>query len=109
MNGLVLTHIGLEDISASEIKSLIFASDVKTAPGRILFSCKSEQDLVDLCYHGRTFSKVILLLSSFKLSGVPDESILKDLKKYIDNTAVIQCERVGTHDFTSFDVLQDAC
>ncbi|VVB81629.1 tRNA (guanine(6)-N2)-methyltransferase [uncultured archaeon] len=106
MNGLVLTHVGLEDVSASEIQQLISAKDVKTAPGRIFFSCKSEQDLVDLCYHGRTFSKVILLLSSFKLSGVPDETILKDLKKFIDKTAVVKCERVGTHDFTSFDVEQ---
>ncbi|MCX6708741.1 MAG: THUMP domain-containing protein [Candidatus Woesearchaeota archaeon] len=106
MNALILTHIGLEDISASEIKSLISASDVKTAPGRVFFSCKSEQELVDLCYHGRTFSKVILLLSSFTLSGVPDEKILKDLKKFIDKTAAVKCERIGTHDFTSFDVEQ---
>ena len=106
MNGLVLTHIGLEDVSVKEIQQLISASDVKTASGKVFFSCESEQDLVDLCYHGRTFSKVILLLSSFKLDGVPDEKILKDLKKFIDKTAVVECERSGKHDFTSFDVEQ---
>lgn len=106
MNGLVLTHIGLEDIGASEVKQLISASNVKTSSGKVFFSCKSEQDLVDLCYHGRTFSKVVLLLSSFKLDGIPDESILKDLEKFIDKTAVVKCERSGSHDFTSFDVMQ---
>ncbi|MBW2970176.1 methyltransferase [Candidatus Woesearchaeota archaeon] len=106
MNGLVLTHVGLEDVSASEIKQLISATNVKTAPGKIFFSCRSEQDLVDLCYHGRTFSKVVLLLSTFKLSGVPDESVLKNLDNLIDKTAVVRCERFGSHDFTSFDVMQ---
>jgi len=104
MNGLVLTNIGLEDISVDEIKQLISASDVKISPGRILFSCTSEQDLIDLCYKGRTFSKVVLLLSSFKLSGIPDEKILKDLDKFIKKTSVVNCERNGEHNFTSFDV-----
>ena len=106
MNAFVLTHIGLEDISAQEIKALISASDVKTSPGRIFFSCKSEQELINLCYHGRTFSKVVLLLSSFQLSGMPDEKILANLEKFIDETAVIVCERNGEHDFTSFEVEQ---
>jgi 23S rRNA G2445 N2-methylase RlmL len=105
MNGLVLTQNGLEDISAGEIKELISASDVKTAPGKVFFSCKSEQDLVDLCYHGRTFSKVILLLSSFSVSGMPDEKILKNLDEFLGKTAVIKCDRFGEHDFTSFDIM----
>ncbi len=105
MNGLVLTHVGLEDVSADEIKKLISASNIKTSPGKVFFSCKSEQDLVDLCYHGRTFSKVVLLLSSFQVSGMPDAEILKDLP-FIDKTAVVLCERTGKHDFTSFDVEQ---
>ncbi len=104
MNGLVLTHIGLEDISASEIKELISATNVKTSPGKVFFSCKTEQELVDLCYHGRTFLKVVLLLSSFEVSGIPDEKILKDLP-FIDKTAVVKCDRYGEHDFTSFDVM----
>ncbi len=106
MNGLVLTQVGLEDISADEIKRLISATSIKISPGRVLFSCKSEQDLVDLCYHGRTFSKVILLLSSFSVSGIPDEKILKGLEQFLDKTAVIKCDRFGEHDFTSFDVMQ---
>ncbi len=105
MNGLVLTHIGIEDVSADEIKKLISASDIKTDKGKIFFSCKSEQDLVDLCYYGRTFSKVVLLLSSGAISEMPDESLLKALP-FMDKTAVVKCERTGKHDFTSFDVEQ---
>ena len=105
MKGLVLTNIGLEDVSASELKQLISASDVQTFPGKIFFSCKTEQDLVNLCYYGRTFSKVVLLLSKFEVSDIPDESILKDLEKFLDKTAVAQCERRGEHSFTSFDVM----
>lgn len=105
MNGLVLTQIGLEDVSADEIKRIISATNIKTSPGKVFFSCKSEQDLVDICYHGRTFSKVVLLLSSFSVSGIPDEKILKDLAPFIDKTAVVKCDRFGQHDFTSFDVM----
>ncbi len=106
MNGLVLTHIGLEDVSEKEIKQLISATNFKTSSGKIFFSCKSEQDLVDLCYHGRTFSKVVLLLSTFTVSGMPDEKILQNLGKFLDKTAAIKCDRFGEHDFTSFDVMQ---
>jgi len=106
MNGLVLTHIGIEDIGAGEIKKLISASNIKIEKGKIFFSCKSEQDLVDLCYHGRTFSKVVLLLSSGTMSEMPNESLLKDLKQFIDKTAVVKCDRTGEHPFTSFDVEQ---
>ncbi len=104
MKGLVLTNVGIEDIGASEIKQ--FASDVKTDKGKIFFSCKSEQDLVDLCYHGRSFSRVVLLLSSFDVSDVPDEKILANLKDFLDKSAVVRCERFGEHAFTSFDVEQ---
>ena len=107
MNGLVLTQIGLEDISSNEVKQLISVINIKTSPGKVFFSCKSEQDLVDLCYHGRTFSKVILLLSTFSVSGMPDEKILKDLQQFLDKTAAIKCDRFGEHDFTSFDVMTE--
>jgi len=105
MNGLVLTHIGIEDISAGEIKKLISASPT-IEKGKIFFSCKSEQELVDLCYHGRTFSKVVLLLSQGEITEMPDETMLKDLKSFIDKTAVVKCDRTGEHGFTSFDVEQ---
>lgn len=103
MNGLVLTNIGIEDISAKEIQELISASDIKISKGKIFFSCNSEQDLVDLCYHGRTFSKVVLLLSSFDVKEMPDASVLSDLKNYLDKSFVVNCDRFGEHSFTSFD------
>src|SRR5574342_137118 len=106
MNGLVLTHIGIEEVSTDEIKKLMSASNVKSSKCKILFSCKTEQDLVDLCYHGRTFTKVVLLLSEGKITEMPDESLLKELNQFTDKTAVVKCERTGKHDFTSFDVEQ---
>ncbi|MEM3154488.1 MAG: THUMP domain-containing protein [Candidatus Woesearchaeota archaeon] len=105
MNGLVLTHIGIEDVSSAEIKKLISASNIKAEKGKIFFSCTSEQDLVDLCYYGRTFSKVILLLKSGTMKYMPDEFLLKDLP-FIDKTVVVKCDRIGNHPFTSFDVMQ---
>jgi 23S rRNA G2445 N2-methylase RlmL len=106
MNGLVLTHIGIEDVSADEIEKLISATDIKTDKGKIFFSCKSEQDLVDLCYHGRTFTRVVLVLSAGTMKEMPDENLLKNFKQFVDKTAVVKCERTGKHDFTSFDVEQ---
>jgi len=104
MKAFVLTHVGLEDVSADEIKSLISSSNISISPGRVFFSCNSEQDLVDLCYRGRTFNKVVLLLSEFSVEGLPDFSIFKDAESFIGKSCVVRCDRFGNHVFTSFDV-----
>jgi len=101
MKALVLTHVGLEDVSAKEIQSLISCSDLKTAPGRVFLTCNSEQDLVDLCYLGRTFSKVVLLLSEFEVSGFPS---LDFEVPFLQESFNVICERKGEHDFTSQDI-----
>ncbi len=107
MKALVLTHVGLEDVSADEIKSLIGAKNVNASNGKIFFECDSHQDLIRLCYWGRTFSKVILLLSSSKLDGMPSADLLENLEEFLGKTAAITCERNGEHDFTSFDVQRE--
>jgi len=102
MNALVLTHQGVEQISAQELKNIITVSDVQVLPGMISFSCKDEQDLVDLCYKGRTFQKVVRVLQKFSCGQFPLPNF--ESLPYVDKTAVVVCERIGVHAFTSFDV-----
>ncbi len=102
MIGLVLTNLGLEEISAEEIKKLIKVKSVKISKGKIEFETEI-QDLVTLCYHGRTFTKVILELTCTTFAKELPLKILDNLKKYLAERAVVNCERKGTHDFTSYD------
>lgn len=103
MNGLVLTNIGLEQISADEIKTLVKPKKITVFPGRIVLEGMSAQDMVVLCYYGRTFSKVVLELATEKLTDMPSEKLLDGLKPYLAERAVVQCERHGEHNFTSYD------
>jgi len=102
MKALVLTHIGLETISGAEITKIIHATNVTTEPGRIIFECEKIQELIDLCYHGRTFSKVLLLISEHTITDMPGAEILDGLTTYLDKTARVLCARSGAHAFTSF-------
>ena len=104
MIGFVLTNPGLEEVSANEIKMLVKAQDVLIFPGRIMFSELKIQDFVTLCYQGRTFSKVVMELASAQLTGhLPPEELLDGVKPYLAERAVVQCERHGEHNFTSYD------
>ncbi|HLC33160.1 MAG TPA: hypothetical protein VJJ82_05005 [Candidatus Nanoarchaeia archaeon] len=104
MIGFVLTNTGLEETSAAEIKKLVKAQDVVLFSGRVSFTGLKVQDFVTLCYHGRTFSKVVMMLSSGQIAGqLPPEELLYGLKPYLAERAVVQCERHGEHSFTSYD------
>lgn len=107
MKGLVLTHIGLEKVSADEVRALVSASDVETRPGRVLFSVESAKDLATLCYRGRTFVKVVRVLSEFRSDEMPSPDNLPDVKAFLGGRAAIDCDRTGEHAFTSFDVQQE--
>jgi len=107
MNALVLTNIGIEDVSAEEIKQLIDVKNVTIKPGRVFFECKTEQDLAKLTYFGRTFTKVMQVLTQFTFTTQPDSAQMPDLKQWLKERAVITCERAGTHPFTSFDMEQE--
>src|SRR3989344_710452 len=105
INGLIITNPGLEAISAEEIKELVKATNVKTSSGKITFSCTDYQALIDLCYHGRTFTKVMLLLDSFSFEGMPAPRV--DNLPFVQPTILVDCERIGEHGFTSADVSRD--
>ena len=104
MSGYVLTNPGLEQISANEIKTLVKKAETFVFPCKVMFSGATIQDFVTLCYHGRTFSKVVMELNSGQVAGhLPPEELLDGLKKYLAERAVVRCERNGEHSFTSFD------
>jgi len=104
MKALILTNKGLENVSANELRQLITVTDVDVKPGKVFFSCSSYNELTSLCYYGRTFSKVVLVLHESKISALPDESVLEITKPFLQKSVVVYCERSGNHGFTSFDV-----
>jgi len=107
MKGLVLTHVGMEDLSASEITSLIDATGIEIAQGRVCFEVQSYESLARLCYYGRTFAKVILVLGEFEAEEMPLPENMPDVKEFLRERVVVNCDRSGDHDFTSFDVQKE--
>jgi len=106
MKGLVITHKGLEDISALEIKEIINAkSEIRS--GVAIFEVKRIDELCTLCYLGRSFSKVLHLLNYFKFRKKEDilKNLEMDLSDLLKNKKFrVRCQRIGNHNFTSKEI-----
>ena len=79
MNGFLLTHKGMEDIAALEVKELIGAESDKIEKC-ITFGIKDYEDLFKLCYLSQSASGIFLLLKKFEYSNIS-----ADLKKNIES------------------------
>jgi putative N6-adenine-specific DNA methylase len=82
MKGIAITHKGLEDISALEIKEIIKASsDVKETV--VVFNLKNLDDLCTLAYKAQSLIKVMYLFDNFKVKK-DEKSILEKVKKSVE-------------------------
>lgn len=104
------TQIGLEELTAAEIRELGGEIE-KTDKGRVYFKC--EKRLINkLNYHARTCERIILLLKSARVTGLEDihrkvKSIDFSFIKPSESFA-IRAKRVGVHDFNSMDIARIA-
>lgn len=109
MKGAAITHKGMEDVSAREIKELI---DTKSSAKKTLniFKINSLKDLCLLSYKGQTFIKILYLFNTFtfkkdffdKLKLTIEKSDFGDFLK--NKTFRTDCERHGKHEFSSQEV-----
>lgn len=109
MKGIAITHKGIEDISALEIKELI-KSKAEIDETVCIFEIKKREDLALLCYKGQSFIKILYLIDSFKFKDKNEiENKLrlneKELNQFIKNkTFKVNCKRLGNHNFNSVDI-----
>ena len=112
MKGLAITHKGIEDIAALEVKELIKCkSEIKDTV--VFFEFNKEEDLFKLCYLGQRFAKVIELYDHFEFND--KKKILENIKKIkkkikIDKkykTFRVNCKRIGEHDFSSHEIEEE--
>lgn len=115
MKGLAVTNPGMEEISASEIGSLLGKNACKVASGKsvVSFNFKEYSDLCLLCYKTQSVSRILLLLGSFSFKSIDDLSdkagdIVKEkcFGKIVSSRTrfKVECTRVGEHDFSSNDI-----
>lgn len=88
MKGLAITSMGIEDITALEIKELL-NSKTQVEDGAIIIDLKKIEDLCLLCYKCQSVSRILFLLDYFKLDRdilkVAEEKIKKlDFSKWLD-------------------------
>lgn len=115
MKGLAITEKGLEGIAAKEIEEKT-GSKGKTDTTTIIFDVKKEKDLCKLAYTAQSVSRILLLVSEFKVSKELEETVenlkkktdLSSVKKWSELKTRVKCEREGKHDFNSVDLAGEA-
>ncbi len=78
MRGAIITHPGLEAVSAKEVKEVI-RKDCELERSVALFDADGIEDLCTLCYRSQSAIKVVHLLVSCELSRIED--VLPEVKK----------------------------
>lgn len=100
MKGFVVTNC--TDVSLLEIDELI--KEKGTASEKIVIFNSTQEQLCDLCYHGRSFSRVCELLCDFEFNDVDDISEKLKINGFSAESFSVVCIREGKHDFESKDV-----
>ncbi len=106
MKGILLTHVGMEDIAAKEVAGLI-SQKSSIDEGCITFPCKSDEDLFLLCYRAQSAGKVGFLALDF-----PYSDLISDFKQAVgsvpwqaffreNETIRVRCKIVAQKDLPS--------
>ena len=117
MKAIAITHKGIEDIAALEIKELIKANS-KINETVVLFEPKNMIDLCKLAYKAQSISRVVYLFDESKIQTDFNE-ILKTIEKRIkkinldkwldkDNSFKILCRHLTNNNFSSQDMEKEA-
>lgn len=114
MKGIVIVDKGLEGVASQEIKEEI-KSESKEEETVVIFSMKSEEDICKLAYNCQSIRRALILINKISIHSDLEKSveafqkgIETELKKYSSNKIQVECERIGTHDFTSVDFAKEA-
>jgi len=113
MKAIAITHKGIEDIAALEIKELIKVNS-KVNETVVLFEPKKIIDLCTLAYKAQSIIKVICLFNEFKIQADFNE-ILKTIEKRIkkisfdkwldkDRSFKVLCKHLTNDSFSSQDI-----
>lgn len=113
MKAIAITHKGIEDIAALEVKEIIKVS-AETKETVVLFEPKEMIDLCRLAYKAQSIIKVICLFDEFKIQTNFNE-ILKIIEKRIkkinfndwldkDKSFKVLCKHLTNDDFSSQDI-----
>ncbi|RJQ17266.1 hypothetical protein C4573_04405 [Candidatus Woesearchaeota archaeon] len=108
MKGCIITHRGIEDIAALDVKELL---NVKSEihPSLIVFPIKKIKDVEKLSFYARSAKRVLVFLGKTKVSSLEKtakaiEKIIVTQKKILKKSFCVSCERIGEHGFKSVDI-----
>jgi 23S rRNA G2445 N2-methylase RlmL len=104
--GLAITNKGLESFASDEIKSLNRCK-VEIRDNAVLFDSDFE-GITRVCYRGQSINRVILLLSEFPVLQDMEKTLEKiEVKTWKTASFMVECLRVGDHDFRSVDIASE--
>lgn len=107
MEGIAVTHRGMEDLARLEIARII-NKDAKKNAAALTFPIDKINDLCTLSYHARVLGAVMLKIAVEELKEPEDlENMDPGLfKEWIteDKTFSVRCRKIGDHSFSSREV-----
>src|SRR3989338_7061378 len=111
MKAFAVTNPGIESVAAAEIGELINSENVSGSGGVMTFDVKDFRDFCTLAYRSQSISRVCYLICEFavaKTIATTARNLKQELKDFrikdgTDEDFVVECERHGSHDFTSHD------
>jgi putative N6-adenine-specific DNA methylase len=117
MDGLLVTHRGLESVAKLEVEELL-KQKAKIEHCGVSFSVKKIEELAKLCYLSQSAKRILLYFGSFKVGKLEEtvkavQAILdtslssKEAQPFIKQNFMVDCERLGNHNFNSADVQEE--
>ncbi|MBI4149446.1 hypothetical protein HY491_03280 [Candidatus Woesearchaeota archaeon] len=115
MNGIVITHPGMETIAQQEVHELISRAGA-IAPSVCTFPIAAYDELAILAYRGHSFIKVLFFLDALPAG----EHLLEELRERIpgyplapffsspESTFRVHCTRIGNERFSSAEIMDAA-
>ena len=111
MKAFAITNQGIESIAASEIKELVTATNIDDSNHVITFDVKDFKDLCTLTYSSQSISRVCYLICEFDVAkslAATTKTLQQKIKSFkitdwTEKDFVVECQRLGTHDFNSGD------
>lgn len=115
MNGLVITHPGMEAIAQQEIHEMI-SRDAAIAPSVCTFPIAAYTELAILAYRGQSFIKVLLLLDTLPadagfLDALRERAARYPLAPFFPSPAStfrVHCTRVGHERYSGAEIAEAA-
>lgn len=109
MEGIAITHRGMEQVAATEAQQLGYKAKAIPGSAYATVSVKSYAELATLAYRAQSLRRVLFKLAELKVTELEQMAAQLgkiDIEPFVgaEQTFAVVCERLGEHEFSSQDL-----